>query len=135
MSDSLLELAEGCVKYDFDTVEMIGCKWQLWDEILAALRAAPRCDAVSVDALAAAIYNAEGLYLSPAQSATAARVALSTLSLPAAQGDAESVRAAVIEECAKVAESVGVDEYTNVHRCIANAIRGLAQSAADRGTP
>lgn len=33
----LRQRAELCAKYDFDTVEMIECKWALWDEILEAL--------------------------------------------------------------------------------------------------
>lgn len=37
VTDTLLARLERCAKYDFDTIEMIECKWELWDEILEAL--------------------------------------------------------------------------------------------------
>jgi hypothetical protein len=53
----------------------------------------------------------------------AAEVAAKQFGAPA---QSVQVRAAAIEECAALCEAVGNDEYTNVHRALANRIRALA---------
>lgn len=37
----LAEKAKKCALYDFDTVEMVECKWALWQDIINALSTLP----------------------------------------------------------------------------------------------
>lgn len=43
-----------------------------------------------------------------------------------AAATAQESRNAVVEECAKIADGIGNDEFTNVHRVIAARIRALS---------
>jgi hypothetical protein len=48
VTETLADKAEKCALYDFDTVEMVECKWALWQDIINALRSSDHAQTPAV---------------------------------------------------------------------------------------
>jgi hypothetical protein len=149
-AQAVLERAEQCALYNFDSVEMVECKHALWEEIVAALRmpgpavAAREPDAwlvLSEETGNTRIWwrdreRAEAWAAQHEKTLIPLYRALPSEAIGREAREKEITRLATIEECAREAEKSGCGDPT-CSDCFGNqiaaAIRALAVSRPHRG--